>query len=264
MRPLDLLNIKPVLKDTKLNSITPYGNAPNGDYPAIFTGAFEAKYPKSPRLIFGFTILNADGETPHNGSDGGGLYAVAICNKSDGTNPKSKPFKIRRAMLQPEEFKDLKLATSPPPPEHFTEPYDDRNRILEIRVERRQTDGKQVSIVTHIRRPRDGEWQCIEGEYEGPATGMRNIRPFWLNDDQRTLSFHDPAAERVPPEERDEFHFWNQTTPDQLERWRNPDGTLQALTEEELRALHQAEFEPGLARYRIAQRRAALGWPPFG
>ena len=147
--------------------ITPYGNTESGDYPAIFTGCFEGKYPRASRLIFGFAILNADRQTPHDGPDGEGLYAVAVCNKSEGTNPKSKPFKIRKAMLQPEEFQDLRLAVEPPPPEHFTEPYGDRQRVLDIRVERREKDGRQVSLVTHIRRPRDGEWQCIEGQYEG-------------------------------------------------------------------------------------------------
>src|SRR5262249_42595706 len=151
-------------------------------------------------------------------------------NKSEGTSPKSKPFKIRRAMLQPEEFKDLKLATKPPPPEHFTEPYGDQYRILDIRVERRQTDGKQVNV-THICRPRDGEWQCIEGEYDGATAGVRNGRPFWLQEDGTALKLNDALLQRIPREERDEFWFWNQTRPEQLERWRNPDGNLRVLTE---------------------------------
>src|SRR5205814_3029355 len=97
---------------------TPYGNAEPGDYPALFTGCFEAKYPQASRLIFGFVILNDDRRTPHDGPDGGGLYAVAVCNKSEGTNPKSKPFRIRRAMLQPEEFQDPALSINPPPADH--------------------------------------------------------------------------------------------------------------------------------------------------
>src|SRR5260370_33712948 len=197
MRPFDLSTIRPAPKESELKSITPYGNAPAGDYPALFTGCFEAKYPKASRLIFGFTILNADSETHHDGPDDEGLYAVAVCNKSEGTNPKSKHFKIRKAMLQPEEFRDLALAINPPPPEHFTEPCGDRHRILDIRVERRETDGRQVSVVTHICRPRDAEWQGVEGQYEGGAPGMRNGRPFWLNQDQTALSIHDPAGQRT-------------------------------------------------------------------
>src|SRR5436309_11305885 len=100
MRSFDLSTIRPVPKAFELKSITPYGNAPAGDYPALFTGCFEAKYPKASRLIFGFTILNADRETPHDGPDGEGVYAVAACNKSEGTNPKSKHFKIRNTMPQ--------------------------------------------------------------------------------------------------------------------------------------------------------------------
>jgi len=47
--------------------ITPYGNAEAGDYPALFSGAFEAKYPKAKRLIFGFAILTEDRDRPRDG-----------------------------------------------------------------------------------------------------------------------------------------------------------------------------------------------------
>src|SRR5947207_3171779 len=214
MRPFELSTIRSP-KEPELKSITPYGNAPAGDYPALFTGCFEAKYPKASRLIFGFTILNADRNTPHDGPDEEGLYAVAVCNKSEGTNPKSKHLRNRKAMLQPEEFRDLALAINPPPPEHFTEPYGDRHRILDIRVERRETDGKQVSVVTHICRPRDAEWQCVEGQYEGPAPGVRNearmiaevlaVRPFWLNEDQTAIRRNEAQLARVTGEERWEW-----------------------------------------------------------
>jgi hypothetical protein len=167
-------------------------------------------------------------------------------------------------MLQAEEFRDISLAANPPPPEHFTEPYGDRHRILDIRVERREKDGNQVSVVTHICRPRDGEWQCIEGQYEGAVPRLQNGRPFWLNEDQRAIGIHDPARLRIPREERDEWFFWNQTTLEQLEQWRDPDGTLPVLTDEDFAALEQAERMMGRIRYQIAQRRAALGWPPFG
>jgi hypothetical protein len=247
--------------------ITPYGNAESGDYPALFIGCFEASYPKSRRLIFGFAILNEDRETAHDGPDGEGLYAVAVCNKSEGTNPKSKPFKIRRAMLQPEEYRDLNLVANLPPPEHFTQPHCERQRVLDIRVERRQKDGKQVSVVTHICRPRDGEWQCIEGVYEGAAPGIRNGRPFWLNEDGTAIRYDDGHANRLVQagtwqsgQEPTEWLLWHHTTPEQLERWRNPDGTLRVLAADDVAALEG--FDP--ARYRVAQRRAANRWPPFG
>src|SRR5437763_12194560 len=112
--------------------ITPYGNAEAGESPALFTGSFEAQYPKGKRLIFGFVILNDDRRTPHDGPDGGGLYAVAVCNKSEGANPKSKPFRIRRAMLQPEEFENPALSIIPPAAEHFEIPFEDRLRVLDI------------------------------------------------------------------------------------------------------------------------------------
>ena len=234
--------------------ITPYGNAEPGDYPALFTGCFEARFPKAKRLIFGFAILNADRRTAHDGPDGGGLYAVAVCNLSEGINPKSKPFRIRKAMLQPEEFADVTLAIRPPPPEHFEARCGERLRVLDIRVARRDKDGRQVSVVTDICRPRDRVWQSIEGVYEGAAAGTRNGRPFWLQEDGRAIRWEDHFAPRVNREEASEWLFWNQTTNDQLGRWIRPDGTLLVLTDIEIAALQGADA----TRYQIAKRRAAL------
>jgi hypothetical protein len=242
--------------------ITPYGNAEAGGYTVLFTGAFEASYPKARRLIFGFAILRADRQTLEDGPDGCGLYAVAVCNRSDGTNPKSKPYKIRRAMLQPEEARDNQLVLSLPAAEHFTTPYEDRQRILEVRVTQREKDGRQVSLVTHIRRPRDGEWQCIEGEYEGAEAGTVNGRPFWLREDGTAIRYDQDVAHRLIQsgqwergKEASEWIIWEQTTADHLQQWLNDDGTLRVLTDAEIAALEG--FDP--VRYRIAQRRTALG-----
>lgn len=49
-----------IIGDTCTMPVTPYGNAEPGDYPALFTGCFEAQFPKAKRLIFGFAILNPD------------------------------------------------------------------------------------------------------------------------------------------------------------------------------------------------------------
>jgi hypothetical protein len=242
--------------------VTPYGNSDPGEYPALFTGSFEARFPKGMRLIFGFAVLNPDRQTLHDGPDGGGLWAVAVCNRSDGTNPKSKPYKIRRAMLQPEEAADNQLVLDLPPAEHFTAPYGERQRVLDIRVACRDTEAGRLSLVTHICRPRDGEWQCIEGMYEGGAPETRNGRPLWLQDDGTAIRYDEAAAGRLIAagtwqrgREPTEWLMWNQTTLEQLQQWRNNDGSLVVLTEEEIGAL------PGLEpqRYRVAQRRAALG-----
>ena len=241
--------------------MTPYGNAEPGDYPALFTGCFEAQYPKAIRLIVGFVILNPDRATPHDGADGGGLYAVAVCNRSEGTNPKSKPFLIRKAMLQPEEFADLRLSVNPPPPEHFETPYGDRQRVLDIRVVCRHTDGRRVSLVTDICRPRDGVWQGIEGVYEGGQPGTRNGRPFWLQEDGRAIPFDDRRAAReieagrLTREAAFDWQMWERTSRNYYARWLNPDGTLQVLSDADRAALG---IDASL-RYRIAQQRAAIG-----
>ena len=243
---------------------TPYGNAEPGDYPALFTGASEARYPKGMRLIYGFAVLNADHRTPQDGPDGGGLYAVAVCNMSPGTNPKSKPFLIRKAMLQPEEFEDPELSICPPPAEHFVGRFGDRLRVLDVRVTRRETDGHQVSVVTHICRPRDGEWQCIEGAYEGGARGLRNGRPFWLQEDGRAIAYPEYENQlqrhidsgRLLIEDVNVWRLWAQIGREWYERWINPDGSLRELPPEEIEGL-------GLqmsAVYRMAQYRARFGW----
>ena len=38
--------------------VTVYGDAPEGEHPAIFAGAQRSNYPKGPRLILQFLILN--------------------------------------------------------------------------------------------------------------------------------------------------------------------------------------------------------------
>lgn len=247
-----------------MSIIEPYGNAEPGDYPALFTGCFEAKFPKATRLIFGFVILNPDRKTAHDGPNGGGLYAVAVCNLSEGNNPKSKPFLIRRAMLQREEFEDLALSIKPPPPEHFEKAFEGRPRVLEIRVAQRETDGKQVSVVTHIRRPRDGEWRSIEGVYEGRQSGTRH--PFWLQNDGTAIpypEYHQPVRKmvdegRLTDAEAMEWYMWRQTREGDYRRWLNPDGSLRELSVEEVAELgvHNTTI------YQIAQRRAALGLLP--
>jgi hypothetical protein len=182
------------LKGIIILSITPYGNAPAGEHPAIFTGAFEVPYPKGKRQLFGFAILNADRQTPHDGPDGGGLWAVAVCNPCVGKNPKSKPFLIRRAMLQPEEFQDLALSINPPPAEHFEPKPGNTPRVLDIRVVSKQEEGKRVSIVTHICRPRDGVWQLIEGVFEGLG------RPAAPPDEQQEAPRAQHTAKEPTPE----------------------------------------------------------------
>lgn len=158
--------------------LTAYGNAEPGDYPAQLIRTYTARYSSWNRFIYLFVILNSDRDTPHNGPDGAGMYAVAVCNKADAKNPASKSYKIRRAMLHPEEAKDFEICLNPPSPEEFTKSFRGRRRIVDIRVERRETNGNQVSVVTHIRRPSDGGWACIEGVFQGQETQDEGIQAF--------------------------------------------------------------------------------------
>jgi hypothetical protein len=154
-----------------------YGNAPAGEYKAIFTGTFPARYPKGQRLIFGFLLLDQNGRVPLFANDGTTeLRAVAVCNLSNGENPKSKPYRICKAMLRQDEFDPIEAAMRVPPPEHFLPAaLGEPRRLLGVRVARRN----DASLVTDIQRPRDGVWECIEGKFEG---GPRR-RFSWLNAD---------------------------------------------------------------------------------
>ena len=91
---------------------------------------------------------------------------------------------------------------------------------------------------------------------------MRNGRPFWLQEDGTAIRFNAEEANlRVQTGlwqrggEATVWHIWNQTTPEQLQQWRNDDGTLRILNEEQIAALQGLDA----SRYSIAQIRADLG-----
>ena len=83
-----------------------YENAPKGEYNAIFTGAFKAPFgaKKAMRIVVGFLLLDRNCANPLVNAAGVELAAVSVCNNADESNPRSKSFRIRKAMLLAQEF----------------------------------------------------------------------------------------------------------------------------------------------------------------
>lgn len=229
-----------------------YGNAPAGDHPAAFSHAFEADYPKGKRLLFSFVVLNEERTMPLKNRSGDDLFAVAVCNVSGGENPKSKPFKICRAMLEADEYDAIASATAVPPWQHFQAPNKlGKRRLLQIRVVQKGPAGRTVSIVTHVCRPRDNEWECIEGQFEGanPTTH----RPKWLNPDGTAIPFNDKQTEKFVDSHEEMYMWmdWNTTPDDAIAIWVGADGEVVDLSPVALAALNLKEQ----AAYRIARQR---------
>ena len=141
-------------------------NCPSGEYYSVFCNSSIVKYPKGKRQILTFLILDEDKERPKYNNRGEKYYAVAVCNPSTGENPKSKVHKILKAMLLKKEYDPLKSELILPAMEDFL-PNNSVNRIIKIKVNIKGVESKQASLVTHILRPRDKVWECIEGEFEG-------------------------------------------------------------------------------------------------
>ena len=143
---------------SEINKFTPYANCPSGEYWAAFCNSVVKKYPKGEREILSFLILNEDKKTPRQSNKEEAYYSVIVCNKSKGSSPKSKVNKIKKAMLTKEEYDPIDVCLGLPNFDNFNK------RKMKIRV---TTKGTGMNFVTHIQRPRDNEWECIEGEFEG-------------------------------------------------------------------------------------------------
>ena len=142
----------------QINKFTPYANCPSGEYWAAFCNSEVKKYPRGKREIISFLILNEDKETPRLNNQGEAYYSTIICNQSKGSSPKSKVNKIKKAMLTKEEYDPLDVCLGLPNFDNFNK------RKIKIRI---TTKGTGMNFVTHIQRPRDNEWEYIEGEFEG-------------------------------------------------------------------------------------------------
>lgn len=160
------------------SDIPTYGNAPAGDHPAIYFGKHDADYPRGKRTIVHFLILKPTADGPLEDDSGNLQYGVAVCNPSDGTSPKSKLFKIRKAMLRSAEFDAFRNATFVPDWDQFLPPEGNPTaKALHVRVVQKPTSKGSLSEVVAIKRPRDGVWESIEGKFDGPQRHYQQAQP---------------------------------------------------------------------------------------
>ena len=141
----------------EINKFTPYTNCPQGEYWAIFFNSEIKKYPKGERQLLTFLILNEE-QQPFLNNQGEAYYSVIVCNKSKGSSPKSKINKIKKAMLAIDEYDPIDIHLGLPALDKFYK------RKFKVRV---SSKNKNYNFISHIQRPRDNEWECIEGEFEG-------------------------------------------------------------------------------------------------
>ena len=141
----------------EINKFTPYANCPSGEYWAIFFNSEIKKYPKGERQLLTFLILDEE-QQPFLNNQGEAYYSVIVCNKSKGSSPKSKINKIKKAMLAIDEYDPIEIHLGLPELDKFYK------RKMKIRITTKETG---MNFITHIQRPRDDQWECIEGEFEG-------------------------------------------------------------------------------------------------
>ena len=141
----------------EINKFTPYANCPSGEYWAIFFNSEIKKYPKGERQLLTFLILDEE-QQPFLNNQGEAYYSVIVCNKSKGSSPKSKINKIKKAMLAIDEYDPIEIHLGLPELDKFYK------RKIKIRITTKETG---MNFITHIQRPRDDQWECIEGEFEG-------------------------------------------------------------------------------------------------
>ena len=144
--------------EQEINRFTAYANCPSGEYWAIFSNSEIKKYPKGYREVLTFLILNDDKQTPKLNNKEEPYYSTIICNKSKGSSPKSKVNKIKRSMLSKEEYDPINIHLGVPTIETFY------NRKLKVKVSLKSNN---KNFITHIQKPRDNQWESIEGEFEG-------------------------------------------------------------------------------------------------
>lgn len=250
------------------DQINIYGNAPAGDHNAVFVGCTHERFKgaKLPnRCISGFLLVSPDGTEPLRDLDGNEYYAAHTSNIPKGNNPKSSLYKLRQAMLQPYEYDPIDAAMAVPPWEHFTARNPDgTRRIVGIRVEERRCEnGKLVSIVTHLRRPRDGVWQDLRGKFEGPPDAalrqLKHPQPekkiekaqhnyHWIlpNGSRKNLTMQEVQKLRGIDEIM--YYEWNNEL--KFDRpWFNDDNIFIGLPDADVAVLCGIEF----ARYEIAR-----------
>jgi hypothetical protein len=229
-----------------------YGNAPEGEHFAVLRTTSGEKFPDGMRYVVGFVIVNPEIKRPIEDADGHPLFAVAVCNLVKKGNAKSKQFKIRKALLREDEFDPIGNATSVPDWDHFKERLPDGSwNIVKVRVATRGEHGKNVSVVTHIQRPRDGVWESIEGKFEGNSEGP----PFpWINLDGTRKALRAEEQAKLPGDQQLMYEVWNEA-PASGKPWFSDDGQFRELSPETMATLHELDR----AKYQIATIKHQLG-----
>ena len=68
-----------------------YGdNTPDGEYYAVFIALDEEQFPVGKRMVFKFAILDENTKEPCVDEHDNTMFAVAVCNSSQGKSSKSK------------------------------------------------------------------------------------------------------------------------------------------------------------------------------
>ena len=146
------------------NLISSYPNSPAGIYPAVFCKSKIVPYPLGERQVLEFLILKDNEKEPLTNEVGDNYYASIVCNPSDGTNPKSKIYKVIRAMLKEHDSDPIKSSIIIPKLEHFFPSKDKPNRIVYVEVERKN----KVSLISKIKNSKESnKWHPINGVFEG-------------------------------------------------------------------------------------------------
>ena len=146
------------------NLISRYPNSPAGIYPAVFSNSNIVPYPIGKRQVLEFLILKDNEKEPLTNEVGNDYSASIVCNPSDGTNPKSKIYKVIRAMIKEHESDPIKSSIIIPKLEHFFPSKDKPNRIVYVEVERKN----KVSLISKIKNSRESnKWHPINGVFEG-------------------------------------------------------------------------------------------------
>ena len=174
--------------------ISSYGNSPAGEHLAIFKSYKKVRYPHGrTRLLLSFLILEKENQ-PLVDENYEEYTASIICNPSDGSNPKSKVYKVIKAMLKKDEYDPIFSSIEIPKLNHFL-PKKKSLRYIRVKVETKN----EIGIITKIKRPRDGKWVSIEGKFEGKKETNNALN----NEILKTNNFED--AQRSLNDDFDEF-----------------------------------------------------------
>ena len=168
----------------EINKFTPYANCPSGEYWAIFFNSEIKKYPKGERQLLTFLILDEE-QQPFLNNQGEAYYSVIVCNKSKGSSPKSKINKIKKAMLAIDEYDPIEIHLGLPELDKFYK------RKMKIRITTKETG---MNFITHIQRPRDDQWECIEGEFDGT-----------INNNSDPIELYNRLRKQIPFKERETY-----------------------------------------------------------